>query len=327
MSPAVRLMGDWDRSLAICAEVLADEGSTLLARRVAEEESGLITALRGDRRRARGPLRRAAEFGRANGIFGLEVGATWGLALVAVLEEDEGAARSTVATLLERCRTTEECHYALPALRWAASFLAQCDDADGVGACHRLVATLATRNGSPKVLSTLAHVGAELAVVDGDGEQAEAQFARSVELLTGITAPYERAHSQWRWGRTSAAVENRDAAVRTLASAYRTARRLAAKPLARRCASALAEMGEQVDSRLGRLATRALEPAGLTRREQEVLRHLVDGKTNREIAAELFLSTRTVDMHVRNLFTKLDCSSRTTVVRRASQRGLLPTGA
>jgi DNA-binding CsgD family transcriptional regulator len=324
MSPAARLMGDWDRTLSICAEVLADDRTMVLARRVAEEESGLITALRGDRRRARGPLRRAAEFGQASGMFGLEVGARWGLALVAELDQDDAVARSAVTTLLDRCRTTEECHYALPALRWAASFLGERDDVDGVSACHRVVATLATRNGSPKVLSALAHAGAELAATDGDGAQAAAQFARSAELLAGITAPYERAHTQWRWGQVCAAAGDRHATIATLTSAYRTARRLAARPLARRCATALAEAGEEVDPRLGRLAARTLEPAGLTRREQEVLRHLAGGRTNREIAAELFLSTRTIDMHVRNVFTKLDCSSRTTAVRRATTLGLLP---
>jgi len=324
MSPAVRLMGNWDRTLAICTQVLADEDSSLLTRRVAEEEFGLIKALRGERSRARGPLRRAAEFGQANGIFGLEVGATWGLAVVAELDEDEAATRHTVAAMLERCRATQECHYALPALRWAGSFLAEHDDAAGVSTCHRVLATLATRNSSAKVLSALAHVGAELATVEKDHAQASAQFARSIELLSGITAPYEQAHTQQRWGQASLLIGERAGAIAHLTSAYRTARRLGAKPLARRCATALAETGEPVDRRLGRTAVRALDPVGLTRREREVLRHVADGRTNREIAAELFLSTRTVDMHVRNLFTKLDSSSRTGAVRQASQRGLLP---
>jgi DNA-binding CsgD family transcriptional regulator/type II secretory pathway predicted ATPase ExeA/tetratricopeptide (TPR) repeat protein len=327
MSPAARLMGEWDRTLAICAEVLADGSSSVLTRRVAEEESGLITALRGDARRARGPLRRAAEFGQANGIFGLEVGATWGLAVVAELEDDERGTRDTVARLLDRCGSTEECHYALPALRWAATFLAGCADVDGVSTCHRVVATLATRNGSPKVLSALAHVGGELAMAEREADRATGQFARSVELLSGITAPYEQAHTELRWGQACAFAGDRSAAVATVTTAYRTAHRLRAKPLALRCATALVEMGEQVDRRLGRLAARALEPAGLTRREQEVLRHLVEGRTNREIAAALFLSTRTVDMHVRNLLTKLDCSSRTAAVRRASALGLVPASA
>jgi len=47
------------------------------------------------------------------------------------------------------------------------------------------------------------------------------------------------------------------------------------------------------------------------------------GRTNREIAQELFLSPRTVDMHVRNLLRKLDCRSRVDAARRAGELGLL----
>lgn len=57
--------------------------------------------------------------------------------------------------------------------------------------------------------------------------------------------------------------------------------------------------------------------AGLAGLEQEVIRHLADGWTNQEIAAALFISTRTVDMHVRNALTNLGCASRTTAVHRA----------
>jgi DNA-binding NarL/FixJ family response regulator len=58
-------------------------------------------------------------------------------------------------------------------------------------------------------------------------------------------------------------------------------------------------------------------------RELEVL-HLVSvGRTNREIARELFLSPRTIDMHVRNVLTKLGCRSRTEATRRAVELGLL----
>ena len=322
-SPVVRLMGNWDRSLAICAEVLADGNASALTRHVAEEESGLITALRGSARKARGRLHRAAEFGQASGIFGLEVGARWGLAVVADIEQDEATARATLAGMLDRCQATEECHYALPALRWAASHLAEAGDADGVWACHRVVATQATRNSSPKVLSALAHVGAELATVGDAGDPACTQFARSLDLLDGITAPFERAHTQMRAGLAMAHWGDGEKATTLLTGSYRIAQRLGARPLAHAAVTALADMGECVDRRLGRSASRTLQPAGLTRREREVLNHLIDGNTNRDIAAALFLSPRTVDMHVRNILAKLGCSSRAMAVRRAATLGIV----
>jgi DNA-binding NarL/FixJ family response regulator len=62
---------------------------------------------------------------------------------------------------------------------------------------------------------------------------------------------------------------------------------------------------------------------GLSRRELEVVRLLSSGRTNREIAEELVLSRRTVDMHVRNILRKLDCRSRMEAVTRAGEIGLL----
>ena len=51
-------------------------------------------------------------------------------------------------------------------------------------------------------------------------------------------------------------------------------------------------------------------PGGLTEREAEVLRLVADGKSNREVAAALFLSEKTVARHLSNMFTKLGVSSR-----------------
>jgi len=75
--------------------------------------------------------------------------------------------------------------------------------------------------------------------------------------------------------------------------------------------------------RLGSRAAADAVGAGLSRRELEVARLVAVGHTNREIAQELFLSARTVDMHVRNLLRKLDCRSRVEAANRAGELGLL----
>jgi DNA-binding CsgD family transcriptional regulator len=53
----------------------------------------------------------------------------------------------------------------------------------------------------------------------------------------------------------------------------------------------------------------------LTERELEIARLIVDRKTNGEIASELFLSKKTVETHIRNMFRKLDASSRVDIAR------------
>jgi len=59
----------------------------------------------------------------------------------------------------------------------------------------------------------------------------------------------------------------------------------------------------------------------LTEREMEVLRALATGKSNKEIAADLFISTYTVQVHVRNILGKLGAANRTEAVAFAMRQG------
>ena len=68
---------------------------------------------------------------------------------------------------------------------------------------------------------------------------------------------------------------------------------------------------------------RAKPPGGLTARELEVLRLVATGKTNRSIAADLFLSEKTVARHVSNIFTKLGLSSRAAATAYAYKHDLV----
>lgn len=67
----------------------------------------------------------------------------------------------------------------------------------------------------------------------------------------------------------------------------------------------------------------AVRRAGLTERELEILTLVADGKSNKQIAADLFLAVQTVKFHLTSLYRKLDAATRTEAVREAYQQGLL----
>jgi DNA-binding CsgD family transcriptional regulator len=71
------------------------------------------------------------------------------------------------------------------------------------------------------------------------------------------------------------------------------------------------------------LNRKASNPSILSPREREVLELIAEGKQNREIAAQLFLSHRTVEAHVASILTKLDVGSRHQAVSKARDQGLL----
>jgi non-specific serine/threonine protein kinase len=61
----------------------------------------------------------------------------------------------------------------------------------------------------------------------------------------------------------------------------------------------------------------------LTRRELDVLRLIVDGKSNQEIAGDLFISPNTVTTHVANIMNKVGLDSRTAVATWAVRNGIV----
>jgi DNA-binding CsgD family transcriptional regulator len=253
----------------------------------------------------------------------MELLSEWGLAVSDEVDGARDRAAQRCLAILDRWNLTEERHYAIGALRWAATFLAEGGDADGTRACVAALGRIAADSPQDEALSALAHGLAETALLDGDHEQAVVQFGRALELLRSVGAPYERIQTERRAGRALALAGRNDEAVEHLVAAHRLAKRLKVTPLVERLAGEVVDLGDQVERRRGRRAVHVGGSGGLTRRETEVVRLVAVGLTNREIARELFLSPRTVDMHVQNVLLKLDCRSRAHAARRATELGLL----
>jgi DNA-binding CsgD family transcriptional regulator len=315
----LRECGEWAEALSLGRELI-ESGTAVW---VAEGLVGVIYCLQGKVSSARRLLSSSYAAASQVGHFNMSVDTTTGLARVAAAEGAVDEAAERCRSLIARWEGSEDHHYAVKGLRFGAGFFARNGDRAGAHACTEALSRIASETGHADALAALAHAIAESALAADDADTAAEQLGQAVELHRGLDLPYDRAEIELRAGVALAAAGEREAALERLGDAYRTARKLGARPLAAEAAREVAELGESVGRRLGRRAEADADGAGLSRRELEVVRLVAVGRTNREIAQELFLSPRTVDMHVRNMLRKLDARTRAEAAHRAGQLGLL----
>ena len=321
MAYVLRELGEWPRTLELCRELIGEhEGDGV--RTIADGSIGFVRALRGEIGPARRHLTAGLQLARRLDVFSMQVDCAASLAVVADYDGDTADAVERSRFVLGRWEESEDHHYAIWGLRVAASLFAQAGLADEAHASAEALTRIATGSGHADALAALAHALGEIALLDGEPESAAEQLGRAVELHRSLRIPAERMQILHRAGVALAAAGERELAVERQAEAYRLARRLGARPLAGRAAAAIEELGESAEQRLGSAAGDG-DGTALSRRELEVIRLVAEGRTNREIAAELFLSPRTIDMHVRNILAKLDCRSRVEATVKAGEAGLL----
>ncbi|MGH9009324.1 MAG: LuxR C-terminal-related transcriptional regulator [Acidimicrobiia bacterium] len=283
------------------AVVLKRRGSLAEAEREAERaceellgshlaNSAAAYAEVGDIRRRLGQLDRAEEaFARSQELCGQPCG---GLALLRLAQGRVDVAR----TIINGCvRTTKNplgrtavlpmyVHIAIAAgdLPEARTAL---EELDGI------TATFPT----PVLRATVASTRARLELAEGDTAAAAATLQDALERWTALEVPYEIATVHTLLGQALRLNGDENGA----ADAFAAATRL------------FDQIGARLDSEhLTGGPARVALPAGLTEREVEVLRLIAAGLTNNEIAATLYLSTKTVSRHLSNIFTKIGVTSR-----------------
>jgi DNA-binding CsgD family transcriptional regulator len=142
------------------------------------------------------------------------------------------------------------------------------------------------------------------------------RWQRAVGAFESFGHAFETARSQARLAVVLRAVGRADEARGLTDAARETARRLGAQPL-------IGELRTLGPARSSRRATVSPRDQDLTPREQEILTLVAQGRTNREIAGQLYISAKTVSVHISNILSKLGAGGRTEAVALARRRGLL----
>jgi predicted ATPase/DNA-binding NarL/FixJ family response regulator len=158
----------------------------------------------------------------------------------------------------------------------------------------------------------------------GDAVRAAEKALMSAAAADQVGAPVEAALSRLLAGRALAQAGQNDRAVAELERAAADFDRCGALRYRDEAERELGKLGRRVHRRTRPGKPDAIGLESLTGRELQVARLVVERKTNPEIAAELFLSQKTVETHLRNIFRKLDVSSRVELARaveRADRAG------
>jgi DNA-binding CsgD family transcriptional regulator len=143
-----------------------------------------------------------------------------------------------------------------------------------------------------------------------EGEVAESLYRQSIEHLSSTRARLELARTHLLYGEWLRRERRRLDAREHLRTALEAFTRMGAEAFARRAERELLAAGE----RAGKRTVDTLDQ--LTPKETQIARLAANGNTNREIAAQLFISPSTVEYHLRKAFRKLDVKSRTQLAQR-----------
>ncbi|MBW3589641.1 MAG: LuxR C-terminal-related transcriptional regulator [Actinobacteria bacterium] len=168
---------------------------------------------------------------------------------------------------------------------------------------------IAARFGAPLLNATADFANGSLLLAEGEGRAALTALRKACKTWQELEVPYEDARTRVLIALACRELGDIDTEIMELEAARRLFTRLGAAPDL---------------ARLERLA--AVEPpaaGGLTGREVQVLALVATGKTNREIAADLVISEKTVARHLSNIFTKLDVSSRSAATAYAYEHHLV----
>lgn len=328
MSFIVYRTGEWKRALEVCREVINDPVSTPGSAVVAHAVLGLIRMARGEMRPARKSLNEARTIARGAQLTFVEIFPDFGLALLAELEGNDDEAMRLHQRVIDGWRETQDRHDLVPVFLWQSTYFGRRGREHEATQRAEALATMAAGTGNPETMGALAHALGEISLLGGDTAEASRQLGQALALLETLDIPLEVAVTSWRLGSALAAHGDREGAVRHLTNAVRTTRNMGARAVAALIAAELEALGagDAAGARgdgSGATAGHVADPTvTLTARQREIVRLISDGLTNKEIAAKLFVSPRTVDMHVSRILDRLDCRTRTEAARKAAALGL-----
>jgi DNA-binding CsgD family transcriptional regulator len=309
--------GRWDEAAALATE------ATHLARETGQQSVlgfdlaclARVQAARGEEDACRVGSSEALQLAKRYGIRSIEV---YGHAALGLLELGTGRLDEAIGHLEVVAELVAAMGLGEPAtVQWAPDYIEACVRAGYLEQATQALKVFqqqADATGRTWALATTARCHGLLA----DPSDAEAAFDQAYRWHGHCPMPFELARTQLCHGQQLRRAKHRAAARERLRAALATFEQLGARPWADRARAELQAAGET--------ARRRAQPptSRLTPQEFQVARLVADGRSNRDIAAALFLSPKTVEFHLGSIHRKLGTTSRAQLVHQLLQQPPTP---
>ena len=217
-----------------------------------------------------------------------------GLALLRLAQGHGDAAETSIKNTLRETRDTAGRAELLPAV--VSIMIAVKHTEEALEATKELCG-IANKFDAPYLYAISSYCQGAVYLAEGNVQPALEHLQKALKLWNTLDMPYESARTRELKGLAYRELNDKDNSDGELAAGKWVFEQLKAMP-------DLQRVNRLLDKK------RDHETYGLTLRELQVLRLVVSGKTNKSVAGELFISERTVDRHVSNIFNKLGLSSR-----------------
>ncbi|MGH8889899.1 MAG: helix-turn-helix transcriptional regulator [Acidothermaceae bacterium] len=300
--------GDWVAAAATAEHALADGRGGITTRITAQYVLGYLAMGRADWGKATELLTAALDEGESMNELQRLSPPLWGLAEIAVMCERY----ETAIALCERAFTAsdEVCDaaYLFPFLVTGARARLALGDRDGAAQWVKRVSEVLERRAIPGTLPAISHANALLHFANGD-------IATASEGFAAARVAWEERNRLWEASWAALDEAKCLIALRRTAEGRSIAEAVKSRALAVDSAALVKAAGHLIDGD----AAPAQPWHPLTAREYAVANLIASGLTNRQIAAELVLSPKTVSAHVEHILAKLDAARRAEIAAWAAR--------
>jgi ATP/maltotriose-dependent transcriptional regulator MalT len=323
MSYTLFQTGEWKKSLEFCREVISSVNTPENSIPVGYSMMGLIFAFRGETKKAFKNLKKGLRLARKLNVTAAELLVLWGLAVAYENDSDIPSAIENYRSVITLWEKTQDHHDIIPVFIWASKIFAGKKLGKEATQCAEAIASIASATGNPEAMAALAYTLGEKALLNNNVDEAITQFSQALNHIDKLEIPLEKLFIELRLGTVLNTKENSKAAINHFNNAIRISKKLGTRPFSEQIEDIIKTVGIDTKQNRKEDSDERKVRGGLTKRQLEILDLLSQGLTNKEIAAKLFLSTRTIDMHVSHVLERLNCRSRIEAINKAKELGIL----